>query len=118
MTHTSKIGSIFVISLLVSYEHDNDLFTSDHSCRYHRAQSYATCPHCSVVANGESAEAAVSVVNSSDQKVGVFYHVDVQVLIKLRSNAGKLLRIKHGMFALDSKQKITLDSIAVHSMTL
>ena len=51
------------------------------------------------LANGESAEASVSVVNSNDQKV----------LIKLRSNAGKLLRIKHSMFALDSKQKITLD---------
>lgn len=117
MTHTSKIGSIFVIAFLNSHEYYDDVFTCNYSCRYDRTQSYSSCRPCSVVANGESAEASVSVVNSNDQKVGFFSRIDVQVLIKLRSNAGKLLRIKHSMFALDSKQKITLDSRSAHFLS-
>lgn len=105
-----------MIPLLYSYEHSNDVFHCNYSHRYDRTQSYPSCRNCSVVESGESAEATVSVVNSNDQKVGVFYRCDVQILIKLRSNAGKLLRIKHSMFALDSKQKITLDSSAFVSV--
>ena len=64
----------------------------------------------SVVDKGEQSTTSISVLNSNDQKVIIIVVFHVQIILKLRSNAGKLLRIKQNLFAIDSKQTISFDS--------
>lgn len=67
----------------------------------------------SVVDKGEQSTTSISVLNSNDQKVIIILVFHVQIILKLRSNAGKLLRIKQNLFAIDSKQTISFDSDTV-----
>ncbi|KAK8829533.1 hypothetical protein WA556_005451 [Blastocystis sp. ATCC 50177/Nand II] len=52
---------------------------------------------------GEQATTTISVLNPNEQKI----------IVKLRSNAGKKIRIRNGSFALDSQQSITLE-VKIH----
>ena len=67
----------------------------------------------SVVDKGEQSTTSISVLNSNDQKVIIILVFHVQIILKLRSNAGKLLRIKQNLFAIDSKQTISFGSDTV-----
>lgn len=66
----------------------------------------------SLVDKGEQSTTSISVFNSNDQKVREMEVSNMQIILKLRSNAGKLLRIKQNIFAIDSKQTISFDSAA------
>lgn len=65
----------------------------------------------SLVDKGEQSTTSISVFNSNDQKVREMEVSNMQIILKLRSNAGKLLRIKQNIFAIDSKQTISFDSV-------
>ena len=62
-----------------------------------------------LVVQGEQATTTISVLNPNEQKAMAQRRLEMQIVVKLRSNAGKKIRIKNGSFALDSQQSITLE---------